>query len=203
YNSNFQVVETIAIQSDVELLAFLQGLEENDNGVVLASLNFPVNLMYDNGTDLEVNTNQELETAILAASDNCGDASACDMETVRDFLILCPQIPTLNDYSPSLTAFEFYDSNELFTMYELDLPHNGTWDIAMVEGQLHVFINFNGLEDFNGEYTVIDCSETTLVLQEGDDILILNKDCDTGDDPFECFGSFNAQITLCDELNDG
>ncbi|MEZ4802205.1 MAG: LamG domain-containing protein [Gelidibacter sp.] len=203
YNANFQVVETITIQSDEALSSFLQGLGESDNGVVLASLNFPVTLVYDNGTTIEVDTNQELETALMAAADNCGETTGCDLDTVRAFLVSCSQIPTLNGFTPSFTTFEFYDSNELFTLYELDLPHSGTWDIAMIEGEVHVFINFNGLENFNGEYSIMDCSEDTLVLQQGDDILMLNRDCGNGENPFECFNSFDAQITLCDELNDG
>ena len=203
YNANFQVVETITIQSDDALVSFLNGLGESDSGVVLASLNFPLTLIYDNATTVEVANNQELETALMAASDNCGEPVACDMETVRDYLVACPQIPTLNGFTPSFTAFEFFDSNELFTMYELDLPHNGTWDIAMIEGELHVFINFNGLDNFNGEYVVMDCSDSTLVLQQGDDVLFLNADCNTGENPFDCFGSFDAQITLCDEMSDG
>ena len=203
YNANFQVVETVSIESDADLLTFMQGLAESDNGVVLASLNFPVSLNYGNGTTVEVSNNLELEAALNAASDNCGDASSCDFDTVRDYLVSCPQVPTLNGHTPSFTYFEFFDSNELFTMYELDLPHSGTWDIAMIEGELHVFINFNGLENYNGEYVVMDCSDTTLVLQQGENTLILTKDCNNVDNPFECFGSFDAEISLCDEMNDG
>ncbi len=203
YNANFQVVETVTIQSDGALFAFLQGLGENENGVVLASLDFPVTLVYENATTVEINNNQELETALMAAADNCGEVESCDFDTVRAFLVSCSQIPTLNGFTPSFTTFEFYDSNELFTMYESDLPHSGTWDIAMIEGEVHVFINFNGLENFNGEYSIMDCSEDTLVLKEGDNILVLNRDCDNEENPFECFGSFDAQLTLCDELNDG
>ena len=52
---------------------FLQGLENPNGGVVLASLNFPVTLVYANGNTLEVNNNQELEEAINAAEDDCDD----------------------------------------------------------------------------------------------------------------------------------
>lgn len=203
YNANFQVVETVAIQSDEALLTFFQGLGESDNGVVLASLNFPLTLLYDNGTSVEVNNNQELEAALMVAENNCGTSEICDFETVRDYLVSCSQIPTLNSFTPSFTTFEFYDNNELFTMYELDLPHNGTWDIAIIEGELHIFINFDGLENFNGEWNVIDCNPEELILQQGEDTLTLSRQCDNQEDSFECFGSFDAQMTLCDELNDG
>ena len=202
YNSNFQVVETVTIQSDDALLSFLQSLGVSDNGVVLASLNFPVTLVYDNGTQVEVEDNQELEAGLLAAENNCGEAEGCDMETVRDYLIACPQIPTLNTFTPSFTTFEFYDSNELFSLYELDLPHGGTWDIAVIEGELMVFINFNGLENFNGEWNVVGCDSDQLVLQQGDDTLILAKQCEN-ENPLECLSSTDAQLVMCDEFGDG
>jgi|GEM_PF-1758802 len=198
YNTNFQVVETVTIQSDTALFEFLNGLVNSENGVVLASLDFPVSLVYDNGNTVEVNNNQELEAAIQAASENCGDTSACDMGSVRDYLVSCSQVPTLNDFTPSFTTFEFYDSNELFTMYELDLPHSGTWDIAMIDGEIKIFINFNGLENFNGEYSIVDCSENTLVLQQGDDTLILTKQCNNGGSVIDCMTSTDAQLTACD-----
>lgn len=202
YNTNFQNIETVTIQNDSELLSFFESLNSTTSNVALLSLNFPATLMYDNGTSITVQNNQELEAALLAASDNCGDEQACDMEAVRNYLISCSQIPTLNEYTPSLTEFEFYDSNELFTMFEQDLPHNGTWDITMIEGEVVVFITFNGLEDYNGQWIVTSCTETSLMMMQDDNTLTLNQGCDTNN-PFECFGTVESEIVVCDELNDG
>lgn len=202
YNTNFQVLETVTINSDSELLVFFESMNNTTDNVVLISLNFPVMLVYDNGNSIAVQNNQELEAALTAASDNCDASNNCDIDAVSNYLISCSQIPTLNTHTPSFTEFEFYQSNELFTMYELDLPHSGTWDIAVIEGQLIVVITFNGLEDYNGEWVVVSCTEDSLVMTQGDDSLTLTQSCDD-DDPLECFSSFDAQMTLCDENNDG
>jgi hypothetical protein len=202
YDTDFQVLETITINSDSELLVFFESLNSATNNVVLMSLNFPVTLIYDNSTSIAVQNNQELEAALTAASDNCESSEACDIESVTNYLINCSQIPTLNTFTPSFTEFEFSENNDLSTMYELDLPHWGTWDIAVIESEVVVFINFNGLEDYNGEWVVISCNENSLVMMQDNDTLILTQSCDT-EDPLECFGSFEAQMTLCDENNDG
>src|SRR5690606_14670302 len=140
YDTDFQVLETITINSDSELLAFFESLNSTTNNVVLMSLNFPVTLIYDNSTSIVVQNNQELEAALNAASDNCESSENCDIEAVTNYLISCSQIPTLNTFTPSFTKFEFSENNDLFTMYELDLPHSGVWDITVIEGEVVVFI---------------------------------------------------------------
>jgi hypothetical protein len=202
YNPNFQILETITINSDSELLSFWENLNNSTTNVVLVSLNFPVTLIYDNDISIAVQNNQELEAALTAASDNCDDSPACDLEAVINYLTTCSQIPTLNTFTPSFTEFEFSENNDLFTMYELDLPYSGVWDITIIEGEVVVFINFNGLEDYNGQWVVVSCSENSLVMMQDNDTLTLTQSCDT-DDPLACFSSFEAQMTLCDENNDG
>jgi hypothetical protein len=202
YNPNFQILETITINNDSELLSFWENLNNSTTNVVLVSLNFPVTLIYDNDTSISVQNNQELEAALMAASDNCDVTQACDFEDVMNYLMACPQVPTLNNFTPSFTEFEFFDTNDLFTMYELDLPFSGVWDITIIEGEVVVFITFNGLEDYNGQWTVISCNEDSLVMMQDNDTLTLTRSCDS-EDPLECFSSFEAQMTLCDENNDG
>jgi hypothetical protein len=58
YNTDFQVIDTVTIQNDEELYQFLENLEDGENGTVLASLNFPVTLIYADGTTVEVNSNE-------------------------------------------------------------------------------------------------------------------------------------------------
>lgn len=201
YNANFQVLETVTIESDDALISFLQSQMDTETAAFV-SLNFPVTLIYEDETSVEVTNNQDLEAALMAAEASCGISETCDLETVTEYLMACPQIPTLNAFTPSFTTFEFLENNEIFSMYELDLPHSGTWDIAEIEGEIHVVINFNGLDDFNGEWIVLECSSEELILQQGDDALVLSKQC-SDDNSLYCFGSFDAQISLCDELGDG
>ncbi|MEZ4857125.1 MAG: hypothetical protein R2812_11695 [Gelidibacter sp.] len=198
YNSDFQIIDTVTIENDAALYAFLDNLDDDNQGAVLASLNFPVTLVYANGDTLEVNNNQDLQDAINAAGDDCNEQSDdCDMEDVRDYLVDCPQIPTLNGFTPTLTTFTFHESNELTSLYEGDILLSGTWDIAMIDGQIHVFVTFSGFEDFNGEYLVVECGDDELVLQQGDKTLSLSKQC-ADENSFECFTDFDATIVECD-----
>ena len=81
YNTDFQVIDTVQINSDEELYVFLDDLDAANEGAVLASLNFPVTLVYANGNTQEVNSNQELETAINQAETDCNN-EGCQEEQV-------------------------------------------------------------------------------------------------------------------------
>ena len=72
YNSQFQIIETVVIDNKRQLHHFLERLEEDSQGgVVLASLNFPVELKYEDGNVIEVHSNQELQRALNEAREEC------------------------------------------------------------------------------------------------------------------------------------
>lgn len=85
YNTDFQVIDTVAITNDEELFEFLDNLDENDSAD-LVSLNFPVTLLYENGTSVTVNTNQELEQALNEAETNC-ETTTNSFECFEDFTL--------------------------------------------------------------------------------------------------------------------
>src|SRR5690606_4387676 len=68
YNSNQQQTGTHTVGNDGELLAFLLSLQP---GTYIA-LQFPINVVLQNGTTVEVNNNSELETLISYCSSNGG-----------------------------------------------------------------------------------------------------------------------------------
>ena len=63
YNLNFQVIDVVTINSDRQLHHFIKNLERG----VLASLNFPVTMVYADGSTIEVHNNQELERVMKEA----------------------------------------------------------------------------------------------------------------------------------------
>ena len=63
FNSNFDVIDTVEINSDEELYEFIDELD----GGVLASINFPVTMILADGSTIEVNNNDELLAAIQEA----------------------------------------------------------------------------------------------------------------------------------------
>ncbi|WP_458627482.1 hypothetical protein [Winogradskyella sp. PC D3.3] len=139
----------------------------------------------------------------LVLERNCSiNISDCDYGQVQNYLLGCSaQIPTLNGYIPSFTVFNFLSSNVLSTLYEGDMLFDGTWDIALIENQITVFINLNGLPEYNGEWIVYECSSEFISLQKGDETLVLTANCNQNN-PFDCFG--NVEIAVCDdEVYDG
>ncbi len=141
------------------------------------------------------------DNTMVMEQDCTDNNSDCTQLQVEEFLLECPQIPTLNDFTPSLTTFEFLQNNVLSSLYEGDLPYSGTWDISTDANGVFIVISFNGLENFNGFWYVTVCNENQLILEQGDDVLILESNC--VESPFECFGSFEAELVACDDDGDG
>jgi len=83
YNTSFQIIDTIVIESNEVLFMFINNLNQSTEGVILASINFPVTLVYDNAETITVNSNQELSNAINDASNNC-DENPSDFECFAD-----------------------------------------------------------------------------------------------------------------------
>ena len=143
-----------------------------------------------------------MEGNTMVMEQDCTDNNSdCTQLQVEEFLLGCPQTPTLNNYTPSLTTFVFSQDNDLYSLFEGDLPHWGTWDISTDNNGVFIVIGFNGLDDFNGLWYVTACNENQLILEQDDNVLILESSC--VENPFECFGSFEAELIACDDNNDG
>ncbi|WP_117157653.1 hypothetical protein [Marixanthomonas ophiurae] len=67
YNSNDEQTGTVTINSDIELYLLLFNLDSDD----IISIDFPISVILEDGTTVEVNSNQELED--LLANANCDD----------------------------------------------------------------------------------------------------------------------------------
>jgi len=202
YNTDFQVTEVTTINNDEVLYQFLESL----HGPILASLNFPVTMILANGEAIEVNNIQELEVVISDAEGTCdedddyeyADDNDCTELEVSTYLLNCGQIPSINGYTPSLTVFNFLENNSISTLYEGDLLFDGSWDISTIDGYVYVFINFNGLEEYNGQWKVVECASGELILEQGNDTLLLLNNCNMTN-PLDCFEDIT--VTVCD--NDG
>lgn len=60
YNTDQQQTGTVTVANDSELFSFLQNLGSSN----FISFNFPISVILENGSTVEVNTNQELQTLI-------------------------------------------------------------------------------------------------------------------------------------------
>ncbi|MEZ4792950.1 MAG: hypothetical protein R2783_05675 [Gelidibacter sp.] len=207
YNSNFEIIEVVTIQNDEALYNFLEDLINSSNGNVLASLDFPVTLEYANGETVEIENNQQLQAAILDAENHCDtNVENCSLEIVNANLQECHWYAGTNLFNNIIgDQFFFNDGNELVAVNPISNDEIiGTWTIAETGNGLVMTIDMP--EPYHilstQAWSVVECSENRIEMHYGEDYLVFERDCAT-DDPFGCFGSFDAEIVLCDEGNDG
>lgn len=206
YNTDFQVIDTVVIDNDYELYIFLEGLEGGNQGVVLASLNFPVTMQYVNGNTIEVFNNQELEEAINAASENCDDV--CAEEDVIAYLQECYwNIVSYNGDDTYIDYDVYFSSNGSIAFIEdfVTVAIGGNWTTSTTN--VGVVVSISELtayaEDLEGDWLVENCNDTRFVLTQQINSetveMVLEQDCEGN--PFDCFS--NTSITACDFDNDG
>ena len=166
YNSNFQIIDTVVIENDEALYDFLEELEENnDGGAILASLNFPVTLIYADGSTIEVNSNQELHEALNAADEFCDeDEDDCDAETVGMYLLECHwKVHSFNG-DDNLQAYDLYFGEDgIVEITNENSTENiiGNWELSETDSGLILSISeLTGLDsDLGGDWLVIICED--------------------------------------------
>lgn len=187
YNTDFQVIETITVDNDEALYNFLDTL----NGPVLASLNFPVALILANGNTLEVNSNQELEVAIMEAEDDCdedddydyNDDDECTEESIELALKECLwEITTYNNTDVFNDYYLDFDPNYGFVVYNQNgnVVHDGTWAISVNnDGSFIVDFDTNW-QDLNGVWIIENCDnhdEFNLYNMSAQSSMQIQQDC--------------------------
>ncbi|MEF3080254.1 hypothetical protein [Winogradskyella poriferorum] len=137
----------------------------------------------------------------LVLEQSCDVESDCNQSDVSEYLMSCYIVPTINGYTSPMTYFEFSENNSLFTLYQGDMPHNGTWDISSDDNGVFIFIDFpSSIDQYNGQWYLQDCDDDGLVFNQGDNILILACD-ENVSGAFDCFE--DREVVMCDDDNDG
>jgi len=205
FNVNFEVIETQNITDDETLFYFLETLADG----VVASINYPINLIKADGTVISVNSNDELEAAIALAEDTCDEDddnnyndADCTEEQITANLINCFWRIT-NFVGNTELAYEFYfdeDGSFTFSTDPNGAENTGNWEVTVEQGNL--VLNVSNIDTeltmLNGSWIIDECSEDQLLLHSGNQEITLQKVCENAT-PFECFE--NMQITFCDEEN--
>ncbi|WP_298514245.1 LamG domain-containing protein [uncultured Kordia sp.] len=206
FDVNFEVIETVNITHDEELFYFLETLSDG----VVASINYPINLIKADGTVISVNSNDELEAAIAAAENACdedddnnyNDAN-CTQEQVTASLLNC--FWRITDFAGNTELeYEFYFNDDgsftFSTEPSSSVAYTGNWEVAVSQGSL--VLNVSNIDSelitFNDSWIIDECSDEQLLLHSGNQEITLQKVCENAT-PFECFE--NIQTTVCDEEN--
>ena len=210
YNADFQLIDTVEIDSDQTLYEFLNSLQDDPNGAVIASLNYPVSLIYADGSTVEVNSNQELEAAINAAEEECEDDNEeeCNEEDVAMYLQEC------------FWNIVAYNGDDHFIEYDIYFNENGTLEIIngdtteAIGGEWEMSVSNDGLpelvisnltafsDDLEGSWIVVECEDDRLEMISGDNHLVLESECSNNQSLIECY-SLYIDSQECDDNNDG
>jgi len=208
YNTDFQVIDTVLINNDYEMYIFLEGLDNGNNGVVLASLNFPVGLEYSDGSTTEVNNNQELQEAIEAAEQDCSTVECdLDLDGLESWLLECSINANTYDNSGNIideNFLEFNQNGEVIVNGTPAVTEVGSWTLSEVNSEY--VLTIDGLLTFdllNGQWSLTGCErDRTVFSQEtGSSIITMELEHDCSNSPLGCLET--NDIILCDENNDG
>ncbi|WP_298236834.1 hypothetical protein [uncultured Algibacter sp.] len=193
FNPNFQIIDVISVANDRELHRFIKRVKDAE---VIASINYPVTLVYADGSEVVVNRNQELASTIEEAKDACDEDDDNDYgdddftkERLDNLLKSCPWV---------VYEFERNQDNlrDVYVEYVMNFKEDnvvkvrkrngdlltGTWTTRVTDHGALIKLEFETLVDFTLEWFVYDLEPGKIKLyQSGGNKIILKKNCDIVD----------------------
>ncbi|WP_345005486.1 hypothetical protein [Snuella lapsa] len=190
YNTDFEIIDVVTIESDRQLYHFMKRVKE---GEVFASLNFPVTMVLSDGSAVVVNNNQELQQVIQDAKEACDEDDDNDYgdddftkERLDNLLMSCPWVvyefkrneDNLNDkYREYVIAFK--ENSVVKVRARGGDMLTGTWSTRVTDQGALIKLEFDTLVDFTLEWFVYDLEPGRIKLyQAGGNRIILKKNCD-------------------------
>jgi hypothetical protein len=190
YNTSFQVIDVVTIESDRQLFSFIYRVRQRE---VVASINFPITMVLSDGSTVVVNNNQELQQTIKAAKDTCNEDDNNDYhdddftkDRLDNLLMTCPWVVhemqrnqnSLNDLYREYTI-AFYPENVVKVRKTNGDLLTGIWTTRITDRGALIKLEFDTLVDFSLEWFVYDIEYGRIKLfQEGGNKIILTKKCD-------------------------
>jgi hypothetical protein len=219
YNTGFQVLDTVTINDDEALYAFIENLD----GGVLASINFPVTMVLANGDTVVVENNAEMEAAIEAAEDTCDedddydwnddDIEDCDVNLTELELHLLECNITASTYDTSGNILDenylMFDANgEVTVNGEPAVTEFGSW--SLLETGSGYTLTIGGLSTFdllNGEWLLFGCDEDAFIFSQetnsGNLITMeLEQDCEDCNTPEVLINDLVIYMPFAEEAHD-
>jgi len=182
FDADFEVIETVEIESRRELHRFMKRVK---NAEVFASLNFPVNMILKDGTVLTAQNNEQLKRIIENAKDSC-EENDFSKERLENYLKACPWI-----------VFEFNrdgtNSTEQYAEYAINFKEDnvvtmrarngdiltGEWKLTRTRRGILLNMAFENLADFTLQWLLYDFEDGKIkVFEEGGNRIILKRNCD-------------------------
>jgi len=189
YNSDFQVIDVVTVSNDRQMHHFIRNLQ----GGVLASLNFPITMIYADGSTVQVNNNTELEAVMKEARNACDEDDDNDwndddftIERLDNLLVSCPwvvhdvrrnSISLADNYREYVMVFK-EDGTVKVRKRNGDMI-SGTWTSSITDRGAKITLQFEALTDFTLQWYVYEIHPGKIKLYtEGDNRIVLEKICD-------------------------
>ena len=198
FDANNDLINTITISNDNDMYDFIDDLED----YAAVTINFPITVIFADGTTQSVNTIQQLANAIEMADDSCDedddndfdddDCDNCTTDALETVFADCLEwtIDMLerndNDLEDNYVGYVFeFNTNGTLLVTQGTNTFNGTWAASGTGNAISVVLNVTGLSDFNETWNLHeieedDTSEVKVDLRLGDDRLRFESDCSTG-----------------------
>ena len=197
FDENNDLINTITINNDNDMYDFIDDLDE----YAAVTINFPITVIFADGSTQTINSIQELEDAIEIADDTCDedddndfDDDDCDNCTTNDLDTVfadCTEwtVDKLerndNDLEDTYVGYVFEFNNDgTILVTQGSNTFNGTWEASGSGNNISVVINVIGLPDFNDAWNLHeieqDDDEVDVDLRLGDDRLRFESDCQSG-----------------------
>ena len=197
FDENNDLINSITINNDNDMYDFIDDLDE----FAAVTINFPLTVIFADGSTQTINSIQELEDAIEAADDSCDedddndfDDDDCDNCSTNDLDTVfadCAEwtVDKLerndNDLEDTYVGYVFEFNNDgTIVVTQGSNMFNGTWEASGSGNNILVTIDITGLTDINDTWNLHEIEEESgevkVDLRLGDDRLRFESDCSSG-----------------------
>jgi hypothetical protein len=187
YDSKNQLSDVITLNDDRTLYKFIDDLEDDD----FASFNFPVTLVLSDGSELVVNSQNDLEDAIDSAKDDCDEDDDNDYnDDDVDDTVFVAVLTTGNwvvtqfvedgaNETSTYTGYVFtFNVNGTVIVRKGTVSVQGTWEVDGDDGSLELELDFQDdspLDELDDDWDVIEFNNAIIRLNDDDDSLIFER----------------------------
>lgn len=191
YDSLNQAFRTVTLEDDEDLFEFFEHLKESD----LAAFKFPITLVVNDGQEIAISNNDQLEDAIVNAMQGCdedddNDHNDDDADTGAFTSALLESNWKITNYfhevdqTDAFAAFVFtFHPDSTVSATDGSSTFTGTWqadgDNGMIELDLH-FAEESPLDDLSEDWKLVEFNNSLISLKHSDneesDVLVFEKE---------------------------
>ena len=148
-------------------------------------------------------------TIMMVLEQDCYSNSECTADDVSMYLQECHWYASTNLFTTFVAEQYYFENNgtvQIVNAQTNTVTEEGTWSVSSTGQGASITLSFQNDPHnlLSLQWEVIECSEYSITLtNDRNDVVNFERECDTNNDPFECFESFNATLADCDDDSDG